>query len=312
MKSPHIIGAGMAGLLAANMLRHRNAIISERQKSLPNNHSAVLRFRSGQIGDILGIPFKKVTMAKGYVPWLNPVADSLAYSRKCTGISRSDRSIITTGLETHERYIAPTDLINRMASGLDIEFGVNMNWQEDDAPRISTMPMPSLMSLLDYPNQPEFKTIHGFNIRARLANVDAYVSLYVPSPEYSFNRISITGDELIIEYSYPGRNADEVAGIVELMDPAEDADEALSLLGLLHANSYLELPKAKLQTYSKVMPISEEIRKDFLHWATDKHNIYSLGRFATWRPGLLLDDLVKDIRLIDRWIGDKYAVALHR
>ena len=57
--------------------------------------------------------------------------------------------------------------------------------------------------------------------------------------------------------------------------------------------------------------IDEELRKDFIYWATDKHNIFSLGRFATWRPGLLLDDLVKDIRLIDKWIdrGDRYALA---
>lgn len=304
----------MAGLLAANMLAKRLPVIVERQASLPNNHSAVLRFRSGQIGDILGVSFKKVTMAKGYVPWLNPVADSLAYSRKCTGLSRSDRSIITTGLETHERFIAPTDLISRMASGLDIKYATSVvDYAGDEIyPLISTIPMPALMDQLEYPRKPEFKTIHGFNIRARVANVDAYVSLYVPSPEYSFNRISITGDELIIEYSYPGRSAEEVAGIVELMDPAEDADEALSMLGLLNSNNYIERPKAKLQTYSKVMPIAEEIRRDFLHWATDRHNIYSLGRFATWRPGLLLDDLVKDIRLIDRWIGDKVSVAWHR
>ncbi len=35
-------------------------------------------------------------------------------------------------------------------------------------------------------------------------------------------------------------------------------------------------------------------------WATDNFNIYSLGRFATWRPGLLLDDLVNDIRVIQK------------
>ena len=48
-----IIGAGMAGLLAANMLRHRDPVILEAQKSLPNNHHALLRFRSSVVGDVL-------------------------------------------------------------------------------------------------------------------------------------------------------------------------------------------------------------------------------------------------------------------
>jgi hypothetical protein len=37
-------------------------------------------------------------------------------------------------------------------------------------------------------------------------------------------------------------------------------------------------------------------------WATEKFNIYSLGRFATWKPGLLLDDIVGDVNVIRRLI----------
>ena len=56
----------------------------------------------------------------------------------------------------------------------------------------------------------------------------------------------------------------------------------------------------KRQLYAKILPIPEETRKRFILWATERHNIYSLGRFATWRPGLLMDDLVNDIRVIQR------------
>ena len=59
-----VIGAGLAGLLAGNMLRHRDPVIHEVQPSLPNNHSAVLRFRSSAVGDVLNIPFQKVKMIK--------------------------------------------------------------------------------------------------------------------------------------------------------------------------------------------------------------------------------------------------------
>lgn len=66
--------------------------------------------------------------------------------------------------------------------------------------------------------------------------------------------------------------------------------------------------------YAKITPIDDEERLSFIHWATDKHGVYSLGRFATWRPKVLLDDLVEDIRLIDRWTGSKnlYEVSKHR
>jgi large conductance mechanosensitive channel len=44
--------------------------------------------------------------------------------------------------------------------------------------------------------------------------------------------------------------------------------------------------------------------------ATINYGVYSLGRFATWRAGLLMDDLVQDVQKIDRWIGaGNYAVA---
>jgi hypothetical protein len=38
---------------------------------------------------------------------------------------------------------------------------------------------------------------------------------------------------------------------------------------------------------------------------TEEHNIYSLGRFATWRQ-LLLDDLVKDIGVIEKLIDGNH------
>lgn len=110
-----IIGSGMAGLLAGNMLMKRKPLIIEAQPSLPSNHSAVLRFRSPVVGDVLGIPFKRVNMIKTSVPWQNPVADALAYAYKNSGGYRSDRSIGSGAVVSEERFIAPPDLVLRMA-----------------------------------------------------------------------------------------------------------------------------------------------------------------------------------------------------
>lgn len=301
-----IIGAGLAGLLAGNMLRHRSPEIIDGQKELPNNHSAVLRFRTSIVGDVTGVAFKKVTMVKSVLPWKNPVADALVYSRKNTNYYKSDRSI-TSGTVVGDRYIAPKDLIARLAKQCVLYFDSPVDaqtlkaWYDDNLPVISTMPMPKLMELLGYESKVTFNHVPGVNIKALVYNCDAYVSLVVPNPEYDFSRISITGNELIVEC--PGMD-----GITDV-GARQTALQAANLLGL-RTTDLLEI-KAKTQTYAKILPISEEERRAFIHWASIKHNIFSLGRYATWRPGLLLDDLVQDIRLIDGWIQrrDHYGMA---
>ena len=294
-----IVGAGLAGLLAARMLRHRNPVIHEQQRELPNNHSAVLRFESSVVGDVLGIEFKRVNMIKATLPWRNPIADGLAYSAKNLGTFRSDRSLPTAPTSA-ARYIAPPDLIERMARGLDVELGQPCGsdfFARARAKVLSTMPMPSLMDALYYPDAPEFKSVPGINVRATVANCDAYVSLYVPDPDLPFSRVSITGDELIAEC--PGVAVDlPSAGHVAMM-----AAEVLGLSGISGA-------VATKQKYFKIAPIDEGERRKFIYWASSlRGKAWQLGRYATWRPGLKLDDLVKDIRLIDKWMSSKSPEA---
>jgi hypothetical protein len=300
-----IIGAGIAGLLAANMLRHRNPTVIEKQPSLPNNHSAVLRFRSHVIGDVTGIEFKKVNVIKATLEWKNPVADALAYAEKNTGTMLSNRSI-PQGVSTVERYIAPPNLIEQLADGIDINYGYKIEADgyidRCEVATISTMPMPVLMDVLHYTNTPIFRSISGINLHAKVAQCDAYVSLYVPNPDYPFSRISLMGNDLVVEVPFVSDLNDEITY-------SEAIYVAASLLGI--EKERLSNIEIIVQQYAKIQEIDEGIRKSFMHWASDKFNIYSLGRYACWRPGLLLDDLVQDIRLIDRWSsGGGYARKL--
>ena len=304
-----IVGAGMAGLLAANVLHRYNPIVTEMQSNVPNNHSAVLRFRTPVVGDTLNIPFKKVSMIKSALPWKNPVADALGYSLKNTGKYRSDRSVIE-GLVAEDRWIAPSDLIQQMAERAHIQFGKQFTLTSSERNVISTMPMPTLMAITNYPNRLgiSFVSHEGLNIRAQVRNCDAYVSMLVPNPELPMSRISITGNELIVEvprYICTGQ-FDDLAAL-------NNVECACNILGLDYNDDITNVTWSH-QKYAKIAPIDDDIRKDFIHWATDKFGIFSLGRFATWRPRLLLDDLINDIRLIDRWIGkrDMYSVARHR
>ena len=312
-----IVGSGLAGLLAANLLSHRDPYVYERQFKLPNNHSAVLRFRTSLIGDALNIPFKEVTLIKSSAPWKNPVADALAYSHKNTGTFSSDRSIIK-GDVSDKRWIAPPNLIGLMAARLlphRIYFNYTYNFQEPSSkdpnnptPIVSTIPMPILMQELEYPHldKVDFRYSNGFNIKAKIKGCNAYVSLLVPHPDIPFSRVSITGDEIIIETH--SQQEEEFPNTFAEMNMSV----AIDLLGIDHKR--ITDITAHRQRYSKINKIDEDIRKDFIFWATDNFGIFSLGRFATWRPGLLLDDLVKDIRLIDKWMSkmDRYSIAMAR
>lgn len=299
----------MAGLLAGRMLARRNPTIHEVAPSLPNNHSAVLRFRTSVVGDVAGIPFRKVSMIRSALPWKNPVADALAYSYKNTGVRRSDRSI-ASGDVAAPRWIAPSDFILQLSLGTRILFDVPPNRINDMAkgvqtPIISTIPMPTLMRALDYPSPPAFDWRPAVNITAWIEDCDAFVSLLVPSPEFPFSRISITGNRLIIEV--PGST------VMTPSDVVAAVDRATFLLGI--SPFAVHDPVARPATYAKALPIDDDVRREFMSWATDNFNVFSLGRFATWRPALLLDDLVNDIRLIDRWLDKparRYAINRSR
>jgi len=295
-----VIGAGLAGLLAGSLLR--DATVLEQQEVLPNNHSAVLRFRTSIVSDVTGIPFRSVNMVKTTLPWRNPVADALAYSKKNGGIMRSDRSIVS-GDDSVTRYIAPPDLTARLATRTKISFGVHVDAAflhklEKSIPVVSTMPMPLLMNVLDYPLRSRFQFRHtiGWNINAKIADCDAFVSLLVPAPDLRFSRISITGNELIVE------------GARELREE-DDLVLALHLLGITRES--VSDVQIKQQRYAKLEPLDDDdLRREFIFWASSEHNVYSLGRYACWKTKLLIDDLVQDIRLIERWISkrDRYGM----
>jgi hypothetical protein len=303
MSKIDVVGAGMAGLLAAAMLRKKCNGVFESQEELPNNHSAVLRFRSSVVADTLNIPFKKVMAIKSVEPWRNPIADAMAYSRKTNGTATM-RSVLSASPDPQPRFIAPPDLLRQMAELIDapVEFGQDYPfWAFNDRPTISTIPMPSLMSILGYEFDPgDFNSRSGANVIVSLLDCDAYCSLYVADPTFPAARISITGDQMVAE-CYGGWKP---------VDEFKFAGQCAEKMGL--HRSQIAGVEVKSQKYAKILPMPEDKRRRFVMWASEEHGIYSLGRYATWRPGLLLDDVVNDVRVIQRLIENRGESYPHK
>lgn len=309
-----IVGAGMAGLLAGHMLRRHRPLIVEAQESLPNNHAALLRFRTTKVAEATGIPFQQV-LARKYV--LNErglsdratIADNNEYSIKVTGEAR-DRSVLD--LTPGQRYIAPPDFINQMASGLEISYGYK--WKPDpelhppEKPAISTIPMPSLMKMVEWSVIPEFKHKPIWTVTAYIEHppTELFQTIYYPSLGLKYYRASLTGNRVSVEY------VTEPSAEMAQMEVMKVLDDFGIYSRYNTPVIAFEPGYIKAQFYGKLLPIDEMERKAFIMGMTDKYEIWALGRFATWRQ-ILLDDVVDDVKFIDRVITqkDQYHRRLH-
>ncbi len=301
-----IYGAGLAGLLSANILRKHNPIIYEVQSSLPNNHAALLRFRTDKVGTSCAIPFKKVKVSKAikYDQEIYTQPNlflSNLYSQKVTSAILS-RSI--DNLDSTERYIAPENLVSSMANGCEIIYEQGLaDWNLlDGSPKISTIPMPTLMKIVGWQDVPEFPSTPIYTQKATIQDIecDIYQTIYYPDPMESYYRVSIIGNVVISEHIQEPENyiGDHIMSVLR-----EDFGIKPTKLDNL---------KSSAQKYGKIRPINEELRKEFIYEMTSKYRIYSVGRFATWRQ-LLLDDVVEDIGIVEKFIynQDDYKRKMH-
>lgn len=299
-----IVGAGMSGLIASHYFRHRAPSILEQQETLPNNHGALLRFRSAVVSNTTGIPFRKMRVRKSIVfdgqfaDKCNPFLANM-YSLKVTN-EVAGRSI--WNMEDADRYIAPRDFIGRAANHATIVYSRNFNitMKPSPMPIISTMPMPAMMRLVKWQHVPEFKYREIISIQAAFMEpeVDVAQTIYYPSHDVPYYRASISGSTLIIEF---------------IEDPGDDYGKMVQSICKdfgIDSPVFATMPIVKRHKYGKIVPIDDELRKDFMHHLTKEYNIYSLGRFATWRQ-ILLDDVVNDCSVIERMIQADDRLSLY-
>lgn len=285
-----IYGAGIAGLLAG--CHFQRATILEAGSEGQVQHKAVLRFRTPAVGDAVGIDFRKVRVHKGL--WFDgkDAAPSIKlanwYSKKVVG-KLADRSV--WNLDPSDRYIAPEDFLAQLAERCAGRVVWNHPVTREEVfnanePAISTLPM-SLMHKwlieregLLMPTEPEFKYAPIVVRRWRIPEADVFQTVYFPSPETTLYRASITGDLLIAEY----------------IGDSDDYD-LFPAFGL-HTEECSPIEKVS-QRYGKIAKIDDGWRKNFMFELTHRHQIYSLGRFGTWR-NVLMDDVLHDICVVKK------------
>lgn len=294
-----IYGAGLAGLLAGSMLQ--TAKIVESGPEGMAQHKAVLRFRSSAVGDAVGIDFRRVRVNKGI--WLDGkfvepnIQLANLYSQKVIG-KLADRSI--WNLDPCDRFIAPEDFISQLAARCRGRIEWNHPVTADEIERetkkiVSTMPMPIMVKLITEldPTRPPSDPIPEFKHepitvrRWRIHGADVFQTIYFPSPETKLYRASITGDLLIAEYVGDG------------IDDNRDGrwgGPLMKAFGLSNVPEEIETTKQK---FGKIAKIDDVWRKKFIFDLSSHYNIFSLGRFGTWR-NILLDDALNDISVIKK------------
>lgn len=290
-----IVGAGLSGLIAATVFNRMEII--EASPTAIENHKAVLRFRTNEVGRLTGIDFKPVTVNKGIWcikrrEFIEPnIRSANQYSMKVSG-GLHNRSV--WNLEQATRYIAPEDFYSMLLE--KVEDRIEWDCPIDAIPprgSISTIPMPVMAKIAMNSNEevPEFSFAKIVVRRFHIANSNVFQTVYIPHPDTSCYRISITGNLLIAEF----------------VDEEDKEFDVLAPFGLC-SNNISSQDDVSIQKYGKIAPIDEAWRRAFMHKMTVDHGVYSLGRFATWR-NILLDDVVKDIDVIKSMMGqDKYGL----
>lgn len=290
-----IIGAGLAGLIAAHAWPA--ATVVERQPAPRANHRALLRFRSLVVSQLTGIEFRKVRVRKGiwletaYVPPDIRVANM--YARKTLARLGPDRSI--WNIDPVDRYVAPDSLYEQLVDsvGKRIDWGSVILPEQLQEPIISTAPLPEMLKVLEVPTPLNFHrapiTVERYHLRT---GTGMYQTVYFPTERHTVYRASITDDLLIVEHAVMRadlQNSD-FGGL----------DDVCRAMGL-HSELDLEpMDALHEQKYGKIEPLADEgERRALIAQLTEQFNLYSLGRFATWR-NILLDDIVHDCTVIKR------------
>jgi len=297
----------MAGCLAG--IVNRDVRILEISPGPTVNHQALIRFRSDAISKVTGIPFKRVQVQKSIWRHSEEVQPTVRicnmYARKVTGYY-IDRSI--NDISSVTRFVAPQNFHKQMLDILHNRIFYDQEVRLIDhnmihvqsgiytrAPGeavISTLPIFVNAKLVSIdPPDYNFESHTIYITKFSIDRCDKYATVYYPDLDDPHYRASLAGSELIIESIEP----------IE----SNHVSDVFDSFGLASCTNFQKFAN-ELQKNGKIIPMPDARRKIFLYNLTKNHNLYSLGRFATWR-NILLDDVLNDVYVINKMINtDQY------
>lgn len=293
-----IIGAGLAGMIAAFAFPTEELWESRGREHV--EHQALLRFRSPAISELTGIPFRRVTVHKGvwwHGQWAAPAIDVCnMYSMKVIG-RLADRSLWDTS--PCVRWVPPANFHTRLCDLLEKRIHWNTPVAMVDLSNhsvrsgdllISTIPLSVLAEkLLGYKG--EFLSAKIVTTHSEVPLSEVFQTVYFPSDAHGLYRASLTGSQLTCEWT-----GDDPANLGDIDLAAQEVAAAFGY-EMLSEHVKQSLTDFHTQTFGKLLPIPEALRKNLIVRLTGRYGIYSLGRFATWR-NILLDDVMHDVAVI--------------
>lgn len=301
-----IIGAGISGLIAEGALSNMSSEIIVFDRSIPKlpilgqpaGHKAVMRLRDDRIKQYVNCKLKRISVYKAVYhdgelyDKPNMILNNL-YSLKLYG-RLGDRSLGTLGKV--DRYLL-TDISGLLAdnhkltsrlvtANRDKTLVFNDQTYSYDV-CISTIPMPSLLDLLCLNYNVKFSHTQ-INITRATLNIesDVHQTIYFTNDLKQFPyRVTIEGRYVI----------------AESLDRCTESllDQAMQAFGL-NRRSLKDIAHYT-QNMGKMMPIDDNTRRKIMMDLTNEYNVYSFGRFATWRP-LRIDQTLDDIEKIKMFI----------
>ena len=193
-----------------------------------------------------------------------------------------------------------------MAEGVEIEYNHKVE-QPSGGVAISTLPMPLNMKISGLADSTKYecKEICSVNFFIEEPFVDVYQTIYDVDENTPFYRLSISGNEGIFE------------GRKEVIDALSEKDPDFNLVRLILREYFgikdaeFTIPAKVVQPLGKIIPVDDTARRNNILNLSRERQIYSLGRFATWRQ-IMLDDVIGDIDVIEKIMKqDNYNKTLY-
>ena len=295
-----ILGGGVSGLLMAQRLKRNFPGIDVCIVDKPN--AQIHPFHLHRPIDLPSLseltPAKfKVNIYNGKVFKTTPTIDDInSYALKTF-----DRLQITNVNNVEDQVIYPVhkdEFIEAVSKGIKVEHGdiqsvdlktkrvATMTDMYEYHYLISTIPLNVLLDLAgcEYENV-GFASNPFYVGGVAMEATNMYQMVYNTDSEHHLTRATLLNDRLFLESFAPKPSS-------------RDFDWIWNLYGV-------ELPASfKQLTPGRIHPLPNKVRKPLLHWLTEEHDVFTLGRFGAW-TFKVTNDVWEDTEFISNLIYAK-------